>query len=552
MKRFLSLILAALLLLGALPFANAAEEDAVQTVLTATGDYMDSLGAPVAGSTGGEWMVLGFARSGRDVASSYYDSVVSLVQEKMDENGRLHATKCTINCRYIIALTAIGKDVTDVGGCDLLRGLNDLGYIKKTGVTGAIWTLLAFDSGNYPMPDGIDRATLVDTILGFETPSGGWANSGSKPDPDVTAMALQALAPYRDQEAVTASIDRALDVLSQMQNTDGDFVGDYGASSESNAQVVVALSALGIDANTDSRFVKNGISAIDALLRFALDDGGFRHILSGKRDGIATEQGYYALVAYTRFKAGQTPLYDMSDVSLAEVVPTETPTETSTRVPYLWVIAVLAIGAVLVLACVLLRKKMRKKQFSNAIMVIVILIFVAIGAGAAVELGAFAPKVALGGEYQITPIPNDRLVTDPDTEQLCTVTIRCDTILDNLSQLDDAKRPYVPADGVILNEITVEFAQGESVFDVLQRVCAAAEIPLEYSWTPLYDSYYLEGICHIYEYDCGAESGWMYAVNGIYPNYGCSEYEVQAGDAIVWRYTCIGLGGDLQADVMEK
>lgn len=550
MKRFLSLILCFMLLTCALPLASGAENSDVQTVLDATGDYMASLGAPVAGSTGGEWMVLGFARSGREVDASYYDSVVSLVDEKIDENGRLHATKCTLNCRYIIALTAIGKDVTDVGGHDLLRGLNDLGYIKKVGVTGVIWTLLAFDSGNYPMPTGIDRDMLVNAILGYETPTGGWANSGSKPDPDVTAMALQALAPYRDREAVAGSIDRALDILSQMQNADGDFVGDYGASSETNAQVVVALSTLGIDANSDSRFVKNGVSALDALLRFALDDGGFRHILTGKRDGIATEQGFYALVAYTRFQAGQTPLYDMSDVGIVAVAPTKA--EVSARVPHLWVLAVLAVSAVLMLACVLLRGKLRKKRFSNAIMGIVILTIVTLGAGVAVELGAFAPKAEIGSEFVTASIPDDRLVTNEGTQNLCTVRISCDTILENLSSLDDAKRPYLPADGVILPAVTVEFAQGESVFDVLKRVCEAAQIPLEYSWTPLYDSYYLEGICHIYEYDCGAESGWMYAVNGIYPNYGCSSYEVCAGDEIVWRYTCIGLGSDLSADVMEK
>ena len=117
--------------------------------------------------------------------------------------------------------------------------------------------------------------------------------------------------------------------------------------------------------------------------------------------------------------------------------------------------------------------------------------------------------------------------------------------------LEEAKVPYVPADGVILPEITVEFTPGENVFDVLQRVCEAADIPLEYIWTPLYDSYYLEGICHLYEFDCGPESGWMYQVSGKFPNYGCSSYEVQPGDRIEWLYSCIGLGADLGADVME-
>ena len=138
MRRILSLILV-LLLVAALPVsAFAAEEDAVREALETTGDYMAALGDPSAGSTGGEWMVLGFARSGREVPERYYDSAVAYVKAHMDENGRLHATKCTTNCRFIVALTSIGKDVTDVGGHNLLSGLNDLNYIKKVGVSGVI------------------------------------------------------------------------------------------------------------------------------------------------------------------------------------------------------------------------------------------------------------------------------------------------------------------------------------------------------------------------------------------------------------------------------
>ena len=117
-----------------------------------------------------------------------------------------------------------------------------------------------------------------------------------------------------------------------------------------------------------------------------------------------------------------------------------------------------------------------------------------------------------------------------------------------MSLLDGEKAPYVPADGMILNTVTVEFTPGESVLDVLKRVCEASGILLEYSWAPVYDAYYLEGINHLYELDCGSESGWMYQVNGSFPNYGCSEYEVKPGDSIAWRYTCIGTGADLGAE----
>lgn len=127
----------------------------------------------------------------------------------------------------------------------------------------------------------------------------------------------------------------------------------------------------------------------------------------------------------------------------------------------------------------------------------------------------------------------------------CTVTIRCDTILDNMAQLDAGKDIYVPGNGVILSAAAVSFTDGDTVFDVLKRACDTYGIQLEYSYTPAYDSYYIEGINHLYEFDCGNESGWMYKVNGWFPNYGCSEYTVEQDDTIVWCYTCHGLGADV-------
>ena len=549
MKRILSLVLVLLIILALPVSAMAAEEDSIREAFETTGDYMAALGDPSAGSTGGEWMVLGFARSGREVPDSYYDSVVAYVDEKIDENGRLHATKCTTNCRFIVALTAIGKDPTDVGGHNLLAGLNDMGYIRKVGVSGVIWTLIAFDCGKYEMPEGIDRKTLVDTILDFQVPGGGWATSGNIADPDVTSMAIQALAPYREDADVQNALDTAVTVLAGMLDETGNFPSQYGASSESVSQVIVALCTLGIDPNTDARFVKNGMSALDGLLGYYVEGGGFQHIHSGKIDGIATEQGYYALTAYFRMLEGKNPLYDMTDG--VNLTPQQPQTPEADKQDILWMWIVLGTGIMLTVICLLLKKKLGKRKSSNAIMVIIILTVAAAGIGFALQSGIFDNKPELGSKYKITQIPDNRLVTSENTENICTITIRCDTVLDNQNLLEEAKVPYVPADGVILPEITVEFTPGENVFDVLQRVCEAADIPLEYSWTPLYDSYYLEGICHLYEFDCGPESGWMYQVSGKFPNYGCSSYEVQPGDRIEWLYSCIGLGADLGADVME-
>ena len=127
----------------------------------------------------------------------------------------------------------------------------------------------------------------------------------------------------------------------------------------------------------------------------------------------------------------------------------------------------------------------------------------------------------------------------------CTIEIRCDTILNNWDDLEKGKEGYVPSNGTILATSTVSFEEGDTVFDVLTAVCKAAGIQLEYTFSSLYGSNYIEGINNLYEFDCGEESGWMYKVNGWFPNYGCSKYELHDGDVIVWCYTCKGLGADV-------
>ena len=144
---------------------------------------------------------------------------------------------------------------------------------------------------------------------------------------------------------------------------------------------------------------------------------------------------------------------------------------------------------------------------------------------------------------------SDSNTVDETTGATCTITIRCDTILDNMGDLTEGKNKYVPANGCILATSKLTFDEGDTVFDVLKRACSLASIQLEYSWTPMYNSYYIEGINHLYEFDCGNESGWMYKVNGWFPNYGCSAYTLKDGDVIVWCYTCKGLGADVGGGV---
>ena len=127
----------------------------------------------------------------------------------------------------------------------------------------------------------------------------------------------------------------------------------------------------------------------------------------------------------------------------------------------------------------------------------------------------------------------------------CTLTIQCHTLLDNLDNVKESKKKYVPSSGVILKKTKVTFTEGETVYDILKRTCKTAGIQLEVSYSGGYGSYYVEGIGHLYEFDCGRESGWVYSVNGRQPNYGCSSCVVQEGDNIVWSYTCSGMGKDV-------
>lgn len=148
-------------------------------------------------------------------------------------------------------------------------------------------------------------------------------------------------------------------------------------------------------------------------------------------------------------------------------------------------------------------------------------------------------------KYKTDPIPEGKpQPVEPQEQEIvdntlkCTFSISCATVLDNMDKLDKSKKEIIPDDGWILKPVTVTFNEGESVFDVLKQVCKDNKIQLEFSFTPIYNSAYIEGINNLYEFDCGSLSGWTYKVNDWFPNYGCSRYEVKNGDVIEWHFTC--------------
>ena len=297
--------------------------------------YIQSaVSAPVVSYLFGEWAVLGLVRAGVELSDAYiqayYDKVVAYVKANIGSDGILrkpddkNTPVITDNERIILALTAIGKDPANVGGENLLKALQNKDIMKvtdtsNTDINGLIMGLLALNSRNYTS----DTSWLVQAVLEQQNKDGSWsANAVTKPagDVDMTAMALQALAPYYNEggdTTVNAAVDKALQWLSAK------YKGKGYTSAESCAQVVVALSALQLNANSDSSFVKTvdgaPTSVLGDLLRYYLGEGqGFKHAASLETaDQKATEQALYAMAAYERYCRRTNALYDMTDAVCA-------------------------------------------------------------------------------------------------------------------------------------------------------------------------------------------------------------------------------------------
>ena len=263
-------------------------------------------------SIGGEWSVIALARAGKlsaDKADKYYNELCDAV--KANGSDRLSDRKPTENARAIIALSALGKNSADVAGYNLLSGLDDMDYITSQGINAAIFALIAFDTTDY-------SAKTHDELIAYITDNmtgNGWALAGDAADVDLTAMALQALAPYAANEKVKSAINSGLEFLSESLDENARYVN----GSESTSQVLIALAALGIDPITDSRFTVDGITLIDALESYATESG-YSHVLGGEENYMATEQATLALTAYKLYKDGSS-LYNMN----VKAVPKEEP-----------------------------------------------------------------------------------------------------------------------------------------------------------------------------------------------------------------------------------
>ena len=320
------------------------EPQDISAVLNATlAMQAQTVQEPSFGTNYGEWTVFGLARGGyyqndSQYYADYYERIVEYVNSKaaeIDKNGALDKNKSTDNSRLIMALASIGRDATSVGNWDLVEAYsaNGINWIKKQGMNGTIWTLIALDCGNYETSDPTIRQQCVDAIVAAQHNDGGWSLVTAKAQPsnvDITGMTLTALYPYRDQPAVAEACEEAFAWLSESQLDNGGFPYGKGETSESCVWAIVACTTWGINPDTDSRFIKNGNSAIDNLLTYYLEDQAmFEHGRGAGANAMATDQATYGLVAYDRLVNNQPALYDYSDVEAFVPEIPEDPTEPS-------------------------------------------------------------------------------------------------------------------------------------------------------------------------------------------------------------------------------
>lgn len=615
---------------------------------------------PTFGTGSGEWSVFSLARGNYEVPKSYYDSYFNNVVREVQANQNTFYTtdspKYTEHSRLIIGLASIGLDVTDVGGYNQLEKLADFNKVIKQGINGPTYALLALDSHQYEIPvvPGVEvqttREKLIQYILDSEVykgkeNAGGFGFSKTYADIDLTGMALQALAPYYNSNPeVKAAADRAVTMLSTKQSS---IDGGY-ASSESDAQVVAALSALGIDSHTDPRFVKNGISLMDDLLVYALPDGGFKHVKQYGVNGMATDQGTYALVAYDRFLKHQNSLYDMSDVELKPnppgqgdtIIPLPSGTKPQVSIPndsinYLIPVSssdsskeiniaipnektsdvtvsvplntsLPQIEAIKGAATLLIPKNTKvtsgnannisilktipannsnllsslQSVLSNGKKLDQVSLAFSMGGSTRVQFNQFvtltfkgmsgksAAYVEGGVATSITKYASDALglasgkneyAYDDNSDLIIKTNHFTDyvafaesTIVVDGGGSNPPPTKYVTlsVDKLTINKgytvpsTKIELRTGDTAWSVLKRILDSKGITYNYTFTPKYNSVYVQSIAGDGEFNHGEESGWMYNVNGVYPGYGASLYELKDGDTVQWRYTT-NLGGDL-------
>lgn len=304
MKKFVICFLALLLFIQSSAYSTDVSN--IDDAINVSSEYLKSEVLSSPGSSYSDWSAIALSVSGKSFdKDTYLKKLSEYVTEKYSEENLLSANKSTEWHRIALAVMASGADARSFNGTDLISdGVFNRENLGRQGINAYIWALITIEAGRFE-----DTETAINTvdsiiaaILSNQNDDGGFSLSGRISDPDITAMALYALAPYRSRGEVSNSVNRAVEALSSMQNDDGGFSSAGAPNAESAAQVIIALSALGIDLGSDTRFIKNGKNAADALLEYRTDTG-FSHLLGNDTDTMATYQSLIALCAYKKRSA---------------------------------------------------------------------------------------------------------------------------------------------------------------------------------------------------------------------------------------------------------
>lgn len=281
-------------------------------------DLLDKLSAD-AGSYYADWYYIAFSQYGLNCKNQ---KSINALEKKVEEfySGDLSSVKVTDMQRTAFALSACGVDITNVNGHNLLADATynraEVKPLNSQGLNSVAYALLLLDSKNYTVPDTYEtnREKMISILLKSELEEGGFALFGEYPDIDMTSIVMQALSPYKNRADVKSSLNKCVNILSSRQDATGGYKSfSNEISCESTAQVVLCLTAMGINPSSDSRFIKNGNSVIDGLMNFKLSDGAFSHFKNAKADNMATYQALCALVSTYRFMNGEKSFYDFTE-----------------------------------------------------------------------------------------------------------------------------------------------------------------------------------------------------------------------------------------------
>lgn len=401
--------------------------------------------------------------------------------------------------RYALVLTASGCE----SEYTVTRALNE--SIGEQGIMSFVFGLILLSSG---LPSkNTDSNACIEDILSLEISGGGWALSGAVPDADVTAMTISALAPYYQESAVAGAIERGIVVLSGLQEHDGTF-SSYGVQNpESTAQVIIALCSLGIEPLTDARFIKDGNTLLDGMLRYRLGNGKYCHVYGGAENENATVQVLLALAAMKRLQEGKGGIYIFDGLNYTEGEPPQITDEQSDIQWYKTYRIYLLIGCAGAAVFLTVYLLVKKRKFKD-------ILFVWAITGAIVTVG-FLLNIQTPDQFYSE---NEEL-----GEAIGNVSITVEY------SVIEGREGFT--DGMLISETDVILYDGDTVLDVLKRICKTEKISLDVAGG------YVSGISGIYEFDHGPMSGWIYTVNGNMLSCGCDEYTLSDGDKVVFSYT---------------